>query len=125
MKRLEVFVATAALALAVPGAAWAAEHAPDNSANNAQNRGGVGNTADEQSNAKTDVEMTQRIRRAVMDDKSLSTYGKNVKIVSNGGRVTLNGVVRSTDEKQQIGQKAAAVAGADHVVNELTVAQDR
>jgi osmotically-inducible protein OsmY len=33
----------------------------------------------------------------------------------------LNGVVRSADEKSQIGAKAAAIAGKDHVVNDLKV----
>jgi osmotically-inducible protein OsmY len=123
VNRLTLTMGSVALALTLSGAALAATPAPDNSANNALNReGGARDTADEQSNSKADMELTQRIRRSVMDDKSLSMYGKNVKIVSSGGKVTLNGVVRTADEKQQIGQKAAAVAGAGHVVNELTVA---
>ena len=66
--------------------------------------------------------MTRRIRSSVTADKSLSTYGHNVKIVTANGTVTLNGVVRSDDEKAEIGAKAAAIAGKDHVVNDLKVA---
>lgn len=66
--------------------------------------------------------MTQQIRRSVTADKNLSTYGHNVKIVTADGRVTLNGVVRSDDEKAEIGAKAASVVGKDHVTNELKVA---
>lgn len=120
MNRRPLTALSAALALACSSAAFAQN--ADNSANNERNRPGREATADEQSNSKADIELTQRIRRSVMDDKSLSVYGKNVKIVSAGGKVTLNGVVRTADEKMQIGQKAAAVAGAGHVVNELQVA---
>jgi osmotically-inducible protein OsmY len=115
-------LATVSLVLALACSSAAFAQKADNSANNARNQPGREATADEQSNSKADVELTQRIRRSVMDDKNLSVYGKNVKIVSAGGKVTLNGVVRTSDEKMQIGQKAAAVAGADHVVNELQVA---
>src|SRR5689334_13369385 len=52
-------------------------------------------SADKQSNARSDIDLTARIRRSVMDDKSLSTNGHNVKIVSENGTVTLSGVVPS------------------------------
>ncbi len=66
--------------------------------------------------------MTQQIRKSVMADKSLSTYAHNVKIVSINGRVTLNGVVHSAEEKKSVATKAIAVAGKEHVVNELKIA---
>ena len=47
-----------------------------------------------------------------MDDKSLSTYAHNVKIVSKQGKVTLKGPVRSEDEKKTVAAKATEVAGA-------------
>jgi hyperosmotically inducible periplasmic protein len=79
-------------------------------------------SADRQSNSSSDLEITQQVRRRVMDDKGLSTYAHNTKIVSVNGTVTLNGVVHSDAEKAQIAQKAAEVVGADHVVNEIKVA---
>jgi hyperosmotically inducible protein len=69
--------------------------------------------------------LTKRIRKSVLADKNLSTYGHNVKIVAVNGTVTLNGVVRSEQERDEIGTKAAKVAGNDHVVNDLTVAPPR
>ena len=57
-----------------------------------------------------------------MADKALSTYAHNVKIVAVSGTVTLNGVVRSEQEKSTLEMKAAAVAGKDHVINDLKVA---
>jgi hyperosmotically inducible protein len=124
-------LAAAALALsqlafaqdsAKPSKAQESAPAADNSASNQPERSGGQSTADDQSNSKSDVDLTQRIRRSVMDDKALSVYAQNVKIVSANGKVTLNGVVRTAEEKKQIGMKAAAVAGADRVVNELKVA---
>jgi hyperosmotically inducible periplasmic protein len=79
-------------------------------------------TADAQKDNAGDRTITQRIRKSLVTDKSLSTYAHNVKIVSVNGTVTLNGVVRSEDEKSAIEMKAVSVAGPGHVVNDLKVA---
>jgi len=63
----------------------------------------------------------KKIRRAVVEDKSLSTYAHNVKIIAQNGKVTLKGPVRSEEEKQNIEQKATEIAGASNVTNQLTV----
>ncbi len=78
--------------------------------------------ADAQKNDAADLRLTQRIRKHVMADKSLSVYAHNVKIVAVNGNVTLNGVVRSDEERTAIETKAVSVAGKNHVINELTVA---
>jgi hyperosmotically inducible periplasmic protein len=96
--------------------------APDNTKSNKQDPSNMNQTADNQMNNSTDMDITRRIRRSVTDDKNLSTYGHNVKIVSANGTVTLNGVVRTDGEKAGIGMKAASVVGNDHVVNEIKVA---
>jgi hyperosmotically inducible protein len=44
----------------------------------------------------------QKIRKAVVGDKSLSTYGHNVKIISQHGKVTLKGPVQTEEEKKNI-----------------------
>ena len=57
-------------------------------------------------------------------DKSLSTYGHNVKIITKEGSVTLKGPVSSEAEKQTIGSKTESVVGSpDKVTNQLTVKQ--
>ena len=66
----------------------------------------------------------QNIRKAIVSDKSLSTYAHNVKVISKGGKVTLKGPVRSEEEKSAIEKKAVEVAGAGNVTNELTVKPD-
>ena len=80
------------------------------------------NTSDKESNAASDRALSQQVRKAIMQDKSMSTYAHNVKVVTQNGQVTLSGPVRTDDEKQTIVQKAAAVAGQDHVVDQISAA---
>jgi hyperosmotically inducible protein len=96
--------------------------APDNSKSNKVDPSNRSATADKSKNDATDLDLAKRVRQNVMADKGLSTYGHNVKIVAVNGTVTLNGPVRSADEKAQITKTAAAVAGADHVVDAMKVA---
>lgn len=93
--------------------------APDNSARNKNHDV----TADQQKDNRSDRDITQQIRRSIVSDKSLSSYGHNVKVITEDGSVTLKGPVHSEEEKQAIGEKAAQVAGQDKVRNELTVKQ--
>lgn len=79
-------------------------------------------TADQQSETKEDREITQKIRQAVVDDKSLSTYAHNVKIITVDGMVTLKGPVRSEDEKRTIEEKAGQIAGKDKIKSEIEIA---
>jgi hyperosmotically inducible protein len=99
--------------------------APDNSKSNKLESSNRAATADKAKNDATDLDLAKRVRQNVTADKSLSTYGHNVKIVAVDGTVTLNGVVRSANEKTQIAKTAAAIAGADHVVDDLKVAPEK
>jgi hyperosmotically inducible periplasmic protein len=94
---------------------------PDNTKVNKQDRAPGAVTADQQKDNRSDRDVTQDIRKAVMADKSLSTYAHNVKIVTQGGVVTLKGPVRSDEEKKAILAKAQEVAGAGRVTDQLTV----
>lgn len=93
----------------------------DNTANNKTDPSNAV-TADDSKNDRSDVGLTQQIRKSVMADKSLSTYAHNVKIVAVDGTVTLNGVVRDNREKHKVAMMAQKVAGKDHVVNDLKIA---
>jgi hyperosmotically inducible periplasmic protein len=95
--------------------------APDNSAVNVRDRAPGAMTASQQSNAKSDVELIRKIRRAVVRDQSLSVLAHNVKIVSVNGSVTLRGPVKTEEEKTAIASKAQGIAGADKVDNQLEV----
>ena len=107
---------TASMAQDSPNAA-----APDNSAVNVRDRAPDAMTAGQQSNAKSDVELTREIRRAVVKDDSLSTLAHNVKIVAANGSVILRGPVKTEQEKTTIASKAQAIAGPNKVDNQLEV----
>ena len=95
---------------------------PDNTAVNKRDRNPGEATADQQKINPTDRALTAKIRSAIVADKSLSTYAHNVKIISQGGIVTLKGPVRSSAEVDSIVSTAAASAGGkDKVVNQLSV----
>ena len=96
-----------------------AQTAPDNSAQNKDQ----GPTADNQANAQTDRMTTANIRKAIIADKSLSTYAHNVKIITVNGAVTLKGPVTSDGEKEKVASDAASVVSADKITNHLTVKQ--
>ena len=108
------------------GLLWAQPGAQDQSADNTKvnqrDRNDSEATADKQKENSTDRQLTQQIRKALVKDKSLSTYAHNVKVISQNGMVTLKGPVKSEEEKQAIEAKAAQIAGADKVTNQLEVA---
>ena len=94
---------------------------PDNSKKNRVDANTGTPTADNSKNNTSDLEIARRIRRSIVTDKSLSTYGHNVKVIVQGGKVTLRGPVHSDDEKSNIEAKATTVAGSGNVTNNLTV----
>ena len=93
--------------------------APDNTKRNKDQRDP---SADQQKMNPADRTITQKIRKAIHEDKSLSTYAHNIKIITLDGKVTLRGPVRSEDEKSNLQAKAAEVAGHDNVTNQLEIA---
>jgi hyperosmotically inducible periplasmic protein len=95
--------------------------APDNTKVNERDRAKSEPTADQAKNNKSDRQIMQQIRKAVVGDKSLSTYGHNVKIVSEHGKVTLKGPVQTEEESKNIEAKAVEVAGSGNVTNNLAV----
>jgi osmotically-inducible protein OsmY len=94
---------------------------PDNTKMNKGDGSAGAVTADQQKMNSGDRDLTRKIRRAVVGDKSLSTYAHNVKIISQNGKVTLKGPVRSEDERHDIVSKANDVAGAGNVDDQLSV----
>lgn len=117
-----VYATLTAFVLCANAAPLAAGQQPDNSKVNTRDRQKAAATADKQSNDPADLDLTKRIRQALTADKSLSTYARNVKVITAGGKVTLKGPVRTAEEKKAVETKAAEIAGADHVVSQLSVA---
>src|SRR5688572_965161 len=131
MLRNLTLVSAVALAAVLGGGAPNAfaqqEKAPasDNTKVNKRDRNTAQPTADRAKDNVNDRDIMQKIRAAIVDDKSLSTYAHNVKVVSRNGKVTLKGPVRSDEEKKAIAAKAAEVAGAGNVTDQMTVKPEK
>jgi osmotically-inducible protein OsmY len=115
-----VLFVSATFLVSIPAVSWAQR--ADNTEMNKRETSPEKLTADQQSQTKMDREITQQIRQAVVDDKSLSTYARNVKIITVDGLVTLKGPVRSGDEKRIIEEKAGQIVGKDKLKSEIEIA---
>jgi hyperosmotically inducible protein len=119
------FVLSTFLILLIP--AWSQQQpststpAGDNTKLNQRDRSPDQPTADQQKENTSDRQMAQKVRQSFVHDKSLSTYAHNVKVIAEGGKVTLKGPVRSEDEKNALTSKAAEIAGAGNVDDQMNV----
>ena len=75
----------------------------------------------DQGKRPSDTEVTRRIRKAVTSDDKLTAATKNVRIVTQDGRVTLRGNVPNDREKTAVESHAREVAGSTNVDNQLVV----
>ena len=127
MKAFTLSATLMAVWLGSIGLLWAQQsdstrQAPDNTKTNQRDRSQNEPTADQQKENQSDRELAAKVRQALVKDKSLSTYAHNVKIIAQGGIVTLKGPVRSEEEKTAVEEKAAqAAGGTDKIKSELEV----
>ena len=94
----------------------------DNTARSARDSTGKTVTPMDQSENEGDRSITQRVRKAVVDNDALSTNAHNVKIVAENGVVTLRGPVVSEKERDEVAAAAKKVSGVKRVDNRLDVA---
>ncbi len=118
LRMIRTAILAGGLGALIPCSATFAQ-APDNSKTNQQDRGSA--TADQQGENQGDRDLARKIRKSIMDDKNLSTYARNVKVIVRNGTVMLKGPVRTDDEKSAIEAKAVEIAGAANVKSEITV----
>lgn len=93
----------------------------DNTNINERDKDGATKTPQDQTNRAQDRELLAAVRRAIVSDKSLSTMAKNVKVLVQGGAVTLRGPVKSADEKAKVESLAKRVKGTTMTDNQLDV----
>jgi hyperosmotically inducible periplasmic protein len=110
------------MAAPVPRNQDSQQTAPDNTK---KNKDQTSPTADQQKINPADHAITQKIRKAVHGDTSLSTYAHNIKIITQDGKVILRGPVRTEEEKNNLQAKAVTVAGQDNVTNQLEIAPSK
>lgn len=129
MKQMSKKVLAVALVAAL-GSSWAsAQTAPqgqaapaaDNTKMNNRDKGDPAQTPQTQSNAKADRELLASVRRTIVKDKSLSVTAHNIKILVEGGVVTLRGPVKSDEEKSKVESLAKSVAGVTSVDNKVDI----
>jgi osmotically-inducible protein OsmY len=93
----------------------------DNTKVNERDKSQTTLTAFNQPNNAADLKVAADVRKAIVDEKSLSVMGHNVKLVAANGAVTLRGPVQNTAEKAKIEQIVAQVGGVLKVDNQLDV----
>ena len=96
----------------------------DNTTMNTRDKDGATKTPQDQSNSKEDRELLAAVRRAIVGDKSLSTMAHNVKLLVEGGVLTLRGPVKNADEKAKVESLAKQVKGITSTDNQLDVKAD-
>jgi osmotically-inducible protein OsmY len=96
--------------------------AADNTGRNERDKGGTTLTPGDQAENETDRTITQQIRQQVVKGDDLSLDGKNVKIITVDGVVTLRGPVQTAAERTEIASVAKGVDGVKRVDNQLEIA---
>lgn len=83
----------------------------DNTKKNVRDRDPAAVTPMDQGNSPADLDMTQKIRQAIVADDTLSSNARNVKIITAGGAITLRGPVKDEAEKARVVTIAKNIAG--------------
>lgn len=94
--------------------------AADNTGTNIRDRAETAITPMAQGNSEADLELSRRIREAVTSNDQFSANAKNVKIITQNGKVTLRGPVNSEQERDAI-LGIVKGTGASSVDNQLEV----
>jgi len=92
----------------------------DNTTVNERDKSAAVKTPLDQNENQKDIDVTANIRKRVVDTK-LSVNATNVKIITQNGKVTLRGPVKTDEEKKQIEMIANDVAGAGNVESQLEI----
>jgi len=78
-------------------------------------------TADKHGTSEKDIKISADLRQSLVIDKSLSTYAKNIKIITVNGNVTLKGPVKSVQEQRALLSRAKSVPGVSNVLDKTEV----
>lgn len=119
------------IAALLAGTAFAADpsQSPSNSGQSTMSPNNTGRneqqqtTAEDQGGSPQDRQLTSKIRSALVGNDQLSQSAKNIKVITNNGKVTLRGPVNSPQEKQSVQAIAEKFAGKKKVSNQLEVNQ--
>ncbi len=93
----------------------------DNTKVNKRDRQNQEITADKHGTSEKDIKISSDLRQLLVNDKSLSVYAQNIKIITVNGEVTLKGPVRSVQEQRALISKAKKVWGVSNILNKTEV----
>ena len=115
--------------LAQPGYAGGVYHAyrvepyfatdADNTRRNVRDRDSRTLTPLDQGNSAADIQTTAQIRKAIIAHPDMSVNARNVKIITQNGRVTLRGPINTVEEYSAIQEIADRIAHSGNVDNQL------
>lgn len=88
---------------------------------NVRDRDATAVTPFDQNENAADRQITQAVRSNLMKVDDLSFNAKNIKIVTQNGKVTLRGPVANDKEKVQIADIVSRVSGVTGVDNQLDI----
>lgn len=94
---------------------------PDNTSQNRGDAATGAKTPFDQGEGPEDIKVTADIRKAILATDGMSVNGQNVKVITEGGVVTLRGVVESASEMDAIAEVARRTAGVTQIQNELQI----
>jgi osmotically-inducible protein OsmY len=120
-KGLRTIAACALFAILIGGTAFASQDPQQPDSYNSSTPVPPEKPPAKPANAAADGALTQKIRKAIADDTSLSANGRRVKVTTQAGKVTLQGSAGSEAERTNIFTKAADVAGSGNVSNSIKV----
>ncbi len=93
----------------------------DNSGQNEVDKDGTAMTPMDQGNSDADIGVTQAIRKALVDDNTLSVNAKNLKVITKDGVVVLRGPVASKAEADAVLTHVSHVNGITRLENQIAV----
>jgi hyperosmotically inducible periplasmic protein len=93
----------------------------ENTQRNVRDKDGTTLTPDEQKGDKKDIKITTTIRKALVNNKSLSINAQNVKIITSNRNVTLRGIVENADESMKLENIAKKTRAVLRVDNQLEI----
>jgi|GEM_PF-4944495 len=82
----------------------------------------MGSMSKDMGSTEADKRLNSQIRQSLNADTSLAGAGRDIRLNTQDGRVTLEGSVNSEAEKNQIEQKVKQMSNVNSVKNDLRVA---
>lgn len=121
MKRLLLCASLAAASLGCQNTTAPEQTDRDNTAVNKRDADGSTKTPFDQSNEDVQIDLVAKLRSQILEIEDLSTDGRNIKIVTEGGQVTLRGPVASQAEHDAILSVVKSNAGGTKIVDQLEI----